>query len=535
MTCVTPVESSKPGQIQAHLVYNLTRAVAMAATIEDVLDAALDCLEGSVDTNRSAILLFDDTDKMRFRAWRGLSAEYRGAVDGHSPWDRQTRDPECVLVPDVFEDESLAPLRDVIAKEGIRSLGFIPLVAASRLIGKFMVYFDEPHEFSGAEIAIAEAIAAQVAFAVEHQLARETNALLDAINREVMEAFGVAVYSTDATGAITRYNQAAAELWGRQPDIDGDRWCGSWKLFHPDGTPMSHEDCPMGIALREKRVVRGQEILVERPDGSLHTVLPYPSPIYGANGELVGAVNVLVDISEQTQMRNDLQEAIRAKDDFLGQVSHELRTPLTIVSGNAQHLVKRWAIVQDGTKIESLSEILVQAERMHRVVNNMLILSRLERGILPEMEPQIVRKLLEPPLDEFRRRFPETMIRAEIADRLPLVETSASTIEQVTWNLLTNAQKYGPAEGPIVLEARYRDARVEVRVLDEGPGVPETEIDRLFETYFRSSAAPAHSSGLGLGLSVCRTLLEAHGGTIWARRREERGMEFGFALPAALE
>jgi two-component system sensor histidine kinase KdpD len=134
-------------------------------------------------------------------------------------------------------------------------------------------------------------------------------------------------------------------------------------------------------------------------------------------------------------------------------------------------------------------------------------------------------------LDEFSRRHPQTSLRVQIQPDLPPVETTAATVDQVLWNLLTNAQKYGPSEGPIEVAAQHLGEEVTVTVRDCGAGVPEAEVADLFGPYFRSSSTADHAPGLGLGLSVCKVLVESQGGRVWAKRRTPNGMEFGFALP----
>lgn len=113
----------------------------------------------------------------------------------------------------------------------------------------------------------------------------------------LLEALGVAVYTTDAEGRLTSYNTAAVALWGWRPPLGDARWCGSWRLFVPDGTPLPHAECPMAVALREGRPVRGAEAVAERPNGTRVPFIPYPTPLRDGAGALVGAVNVLVDIS----------------------------------------------------------------------------------------------------------------------------------------------------------------------------------------------------------------------------------------------
>ena len=122
-----------------------------------------------------------------------------------------------------------------------------------------------------------------------------------AMFRQVLDALPAAVYTTDAQGRVTYYNRAAAELAGREPVIGSDEWCVTWRLYAPDGTFLPHDECPMAIALRENRPVRGVEALAERPDGSRRPFLPFPTPLRDLAGNLVGAVNMLVDISERKE------------------------------------------------------------------------------------------------------------------------------------------------------------------------------------------------------------------------------------------
>jgi len=125
--------------------------------------------------------------------------------------------------------------------------------------------------------------------------------LPDGIFREIVESLPTALYTTDAEGRITFYNDAAAELWGRRPSIGTEWWCGSWRLYWPDGSPMAHDQCPMAIALKTGAPVRGTEAIAERPDGSRYAFVPYPTPLFTPTGQLRGAVNMLVDITERKQ------------------------------------------------------------------------------------------------------------------------------------------------------------------------------------------------------------------------------------------
>lgn len=119
------------------------------------------------------------------------------------------------------------------------------------------------------------------------------------VGRHVMQALPAAIYTTDAEGKLLYFNKAAEELWGRTPKVGEQFWCGSWKIYLPDGTLLPHDQCPMAVALKEKRALIGPEACVERPDGTRVSVLPHPTPIFDSTGTMIGAVNMLIDLTEQ--------------------------------------------------------------------------------------------------------------------------------------------------------------------------------------------------------------------------------------------
>jgi PAS domain S-box-containing protein len=142
--------------------------------------------------------------------------------------------------------------------------------------------------------------------------------------RQLLDALPAAIYTTDAKGIITYFNRAAVEFSGRVPDIGRDHWCVTWRLYSLDGTPLPHDQCPMAIALRERRPVRGVEAIAERPDGSRVPFTPYPTPLTGRNGELTGAVNMLVDMTAQ-------KEAAQRQHLLIRELHHRVKNTLATV------------------------------------------------------------------------------------------------------------------------------------------------------------------------------------------------------------
>lgn len=191
--------------------------------------------------------------------------------------------------------------------------------------------------------------------------------------RQLLESLPSAVYTTDAEGRITFYNKAAVELSGRTPEI-GDRWCVTWRLFHPDGSPMPHDGCPMAVALREKRPVRGAEAIAERPNGTRVPFIPYPTPLFDEDGELVGAINMLVEVSDRKRAQeyaNRLASIVEFSDDAI--ISKNLEGVINSWNAGAQRLFGY-------TAEEAIGESITMLIPPERFDEEPRILERIRRG-----------------------------------------------------------------------------------------------------------------------------------------------------------
>ena len=191
---------------------------------------------------------------------------------------------------------------------------------------------------------------------------------------DVIRALPAAIYTTDADGRITFYNEAAAELWGCRPEIGKSEFCGSWKLYWPDGSPLPHGECPMAVALKEQREVRGMEAVAERPDGTLVHFVPYPTPLFDDSGILVGAVNMLIDITDRKRAEADAQRLaslVESSDDAI--ISKDLDGIITSWNRGAERLFGYSGEEVIGKPVT----ILIPADRRHEEPE---ILARLRRG-----------------------------------------------------------------------------------------------------------------------------------------------------------
>ena len=224
------------------------RALGRTRDLDDIYSAALDTLAECLEVSRASVLLFDPDGVMRFRAWRGLSSEYRAAVQGHSPWTPDSVDAVPLLVSDVTREPSLEEYQPVFAREGIAALGFIPLVSLGRVIGKFMLYYATPHAFDDEEVKLAEVIASAVAFAVERGRAHEMPRRSDSPQGYEPNASVIGPWEwevpSDAPAAHPDGLPSGRLRQVRQCDIETDRDC--LKILGLDGRLLYVN--PAGVA-----------------------------------------------------------------------------------------------------------------------------------------------------------------------------------------------------------------------------------------------------------------------------------------------
>ena len=226
------------------------------------------------------------------------------------------------------------------------------------------------------------------------------------------------------------------------------------------------------------------------------------------------------------------QRSREVRDAFTGIVSHELRTPITTIYGMSRVLRQRLDSLDPEAIRQAVDDIEAEADRLRRLTEDLLVLSRAEGGRLTlAAEPVLVGHAARRAATAEERRWPTHRFVTSISPDLPLVAGDELSIEQVVRNLLTNAAKYSPAGSTIELVAEPEAEGAAVRVLDEGPGLPADGAERLFELFYRAPEAIRQSAGAGIGLFVCRQLVEAMGGRIEARSRDGGGSEFRFWLP----
>ncbi len=238
---------------------------------------------------------------------------------------------------------------------------------------------------------------------------------------------------------------------------------------------------------------------------------------------------------EQTSQVRALAESERLKSALLSSVSHDLRTPLAVIKGAATDLLDSTITRDPAAQLELLHVLNEEADRLNRLVGNLLVMSRLEAGsILSTRSPQDLGELIRAVVNRLRPSLGSRQVRVSVPDDLPLVPVSATQFDQVLTNLLENAAKYTPKGSPIAIHVQAVDNDVRIEVRDAGPGIPEGMIERIFEKFVRGIGPERHADGSGLGLAICKGIIEAHGGRVWAENDKSGGARFICTLPLTL-
>jgi PAS domain S-box-containing protein len=296
--------------------------------------------------------------------------------------------------------------------------------------------------------------------------------------RELLEALPAAIYTTDANGRITFYNEAAVELSGRRPRLGSDEWCVTWRLYWPDGTPLPHDQCPMAVALKEDRPVRGKEAIAERPDGTRVPFLPYPSPLHDASGALIGAVNMLVDVSQR-------KEAETQQRLLLAELNHRIKNNMQML----QALLN--SARRETPSADARAALTDAVQRVGAMAAAQKVLYQAN-----DSSGYQAKEFMGAVCSSARQGFGNNIVIECAADDGELSNDTAVPLALILNELVTNAAKHGVngrGEGLIRVGLKKIEDNFVLQVEDDGPGFELAETRR-------------RSSGLGLVMGLVRQI-----------------------------
>jgi signal transduction histidine kinase len=423
-----------------------------------------------------------------------------------------------VIVEELATEERFS-MPALLADHSVVSGVTVVIGSPANPYGVLGAHTDQRRAFADDDVNFLQAVANVLAATRERQ---EDDARLSALAsaelaraaqlKGVIESIGDAVVVCDPLGVVVLSNPAAdALLAGRLTEgLAGIMRAFDWPAGESGELPPG-EGVELGLIDAERE--RWIEL-------SAFPIL--------AGDNLSRADGTILVMRDVTAARN----ARAVREAFLSVLSHELRTPVTTIYGISEIMSRdSAAAMSDASRSELFDDIRAEADRLYRLVENLLVISRVERqGLSIDTEPVLIQRLIPKVVESEATRWPEASWRTELPADLPPVAAEETYIEQVLRNLLGNAAKYGGA-GPVTVTAEEGSESVTVRVRDAGPGFPPAEVDRLFDLFYRSPDAARRASGAGIGLFVSRQLVEAMGGTIAARNLPEGGAEFACEIP----
>jgi PAS domain S-box-containing protein len=363
--------------------------------------------------------------------------------------------------------------------------------------------------------------------------------------RAMFESIMDGVITIDLTGTVVEANDAAAHLAGcnNKEELIGRN---AFEFVLPKDRALAMDAAKK--TLEEGSVQERTEYTLLTADGREIDTESSAAVLYDSSGNPAGIINVVRDITErkhavekltelyqtEAKLRQELEEEMEKRVEFTRALMHELKTPLTPVVASSEMLVNELQEKPDSPLLRLARNVYHGASNLNSRVDELLDLARSELNML-QVNPVVInpQQLLQEVAGET-----EPMLSSEgqslildLPSSLPLIRADEDRLRQIVLNLITNASKFTPEGGKITLRARERDADLVVECQDTGSGIAKEDQGRLFDAYHRVESDRERFSGLGLGLALCKKLVELHGGRIWVESEEGKGSTFSFSLP----
>jgi PAS domain S-box-containing protein len=340
--------------------------------------------------------------------------------------------------------------------------------------------------------------------------------------RDLYEEAPDAYLSCGVDGVIKRANRSAAELLGYSHEELVGLPVADLYADTPNGRPIAEGIFKRFLSGEE---TRNQELEVRRADGNSVWVSLSVRPIRDKEGRVVASRSIMVDITKQKKLD-------QLKDDFIGLVSHELRSPMTVITGAVNTVLTEAERLSPEETHQLLKDAAAESETLSNLLSNLLELSRVQaQRLVLHSEAIDVKKIVEEAVDKIKRQSATHKFVINLPRRLPRVQADPLRLERILYNLLENAVKYSPAGGEVRVSAKLEGEQLVIGVNDEGIGISAADQEKLFAPFQRLEKYPGGVRGVGLGLMVCRRLVEAHGGQIWVESEPGHGSTFFFTMP----
>jgi PAS domain S-box-containing protein len=528
--------AARPDQM-GHLVRSLERMelsiqerLQELATLLDTGQAVVSTLDSSAvlarileQTGRltgadtCAIVALDRaSNTFRVRASRGLSRSFieKLRIDPStpdSPSMRAIRSRQPIQVSDTETDASYAAFRERARGEGYRALLAVPLITQHAPPATLVVYHRSPHVFSEREVRLVWNFANHAAMAIENAAlyARSDEQLQEQTRRleALVQSMNDGLILEDLSGSVLYANRRVCDLAGIPPD-EVNRHQGTAVLARLADLAMDpalfRQDLESTLGAAAPQTV---VLTLRRPRPTSLRLSTFA--VTDSEGEIIGRGEILQDITRETEID-------RMKTALVATASHELRTPLAAIKGYATTLLAQDVTWDPVAQREFLQVISQETDRLSHLVDDLLDLSRIEGGSLHVVRQECHLDELVDAAQRSANPSPGERLQIDVPADLPVIEVDRRRIESVLRNLLENAALYAGPQARVHLSAQRQNGVVVIRVEDTGPGIPREDAGRVFEPFVRLDGGwHSRTSGAGLGLTICRGFVEAHGGKIW--------------------
>lgn len=509
---------------QRDYLLGIARAMVSRLSIRGVLRLILQASVDMLAGESGLVALANESLGFSFAASYGLPP---ALVDSFQPLVEDVpavRRIEDFAMPDLAEKLGI-----VVEATGLllRQVVALPMIAEEQLLGVIFIFRSQSLRFSMDDRQILSSFADYAAIAVHnarlYEAAETERRRLDALLDS--SADGIMVLRPDLR--IERFNRAlvtltgwaAADAVGREHN-EVINWTRRTSRLNLD------DAIAQGLFAEEGRTlyVEGE---LRRRNGSVVSLAITYAPLIARGGQLLNIIGTARDITR-------FREADTLKDTFISVVSHELKTPVAIIKGYSETLRRPGARRDPAVVDDMLADITQEADRLARLVDDLLDASRLQAGGLPfrDVDEVDLKYLAERVLERFRSRTTKHSLLLEFPDDFPPVLGDVQRLEQVLDNLVSNAIKYSPRGGQVMIRGRATPAEIVVSVSDQGVGIPLDEQERIFDRFHRVEGPETRAvAGTGLGLYLTRAIVDAHGGRCWVKSAPGRGSTFFFALP----